>query len=74
VGSRIGHLYVGRKTLEGFIGGLIAASLIASLFVSPVAGFVGSIAAMCLELSGIIDDNLTMPIGAGAVMFLMTIL
>lgn len=72
VGRKIGHLHVGQKTLEGFMGGLITSSLIASLFVSPVAAFVGSVAAMCLELLGIIDDNLTMPIGAGVVMLLFT--
>jgi dolichol kinase len=72
VGRKIGQLHVGRKTLEGFMGGLVASSLVASLIVSPVAAFVGSVAAMCLELLGIFDDNLTMPIGAGAIMLLLT--
>ena len=73
VGRKIGHLKLGRKTLEGFMGGLVASSLIASLLVSPVAAFVGSFAAMCLELLGVVDDNLTMPIGAGAIMLLFTV-
>jgi dolichol kinase len=72
VGRKIGRLHVGRKTLEGFVGGLIASSLIASLLVSPIVAFIGSVAAMCLELLDIVDDNLTMPIGAGAVMLLLT--
>jgi len=73
VGGKIGHLKLGRKTLEGFVGGLLASSLIASLLVSPVVAFVGSFVAMCLELLGVVDDNLTMPIGAGAIMLLFTV-
>jgi dolichol kinase len=73
VGLKIGHLQLGVKTLEGFMGGLVVSSLIASLLVPPITAFVGSLVAMCLELLGVVDDNLTMPIGAGAIMLLLTV-
>ncbi len=66
VGERIGRLHVGRKTLEGFAAGLIASALVASVVVPPLLAVVGSTAAMLLELSGVFEDNLIMPIGAGA--------
>jgi dolichol kinase len=70
VGRRIGRLHIGKRTLEGFVAGLIGSLLVASHFVVPPVGAVGSTIAMLLELSGILEDNLTMPLGAGVAMIL----
>jgi dolichol kinase len=63
----------GRKTLEGSIAGLIAALFLASLIVSPLVALAGSAGAMVMEVIRIPDDNLTMPIAAGALMTLASI-
>lgn len=74
VGGRIGRRHVRRrKTLEGLMAGFIASFLAASLIVYPAAAFVGSAGAMVMELLDIPDDNLTMPIAAGALMVLLTV-
>jgi dolichol kinase len=72
VGGRIGRLRIGRKSLEGFVAGLVASVLVASLVVAPLVAAVGSTAAMLLELSGAFEDNITMPVGAGAAMLLVS--
>jgi dolichol kinase len=74
VGERFGHSHVRRrKTLEGLVAGFIAAFLVAALIVSPLAAFVGSIGGMLMELLDTPDDNLTMPIAAGALMTLLSL-
>jgi dolichol kinase len=74
VGERFGRTRVGRRTLEGFAAGLVASFLAASLWVSPSLAIVGSATGMLFELIGILDDNLTIPIGAGSAMFIASIL
>jgi dolichol kinase len=74
VGGRIGRRHVRRKkTLEGLIAGFIASFLAASLIVYPAAAFVGSAGGILMELLDVPDDNLTMPIAAGALMMLLTL-
>jgi dolichol kinase len=74
IGGKIGHRHVRRKkTLEGLIAGFIAAFLVASLVVYPAAALVGSAGAMIMELLDIPDDNLTMPIAAGALITGLTL-
>jgi dolichol kinase len=73
-GERFGRVPVGRKTLEGFAAGLVASFLIASLWVRPSLSLVGSFSGMLLELAGILNDNLTVPIGAGSMMLLASIM
>lgn len=74
VGGRIGRRHVRRKkTLEGLIAGFIASLLVACLIVYPTAAFVGSAGAILMELLDVPDDNLTMPIAAGALMMLLTL-
>jgi dolichol kinase len=68
VGGKFGRRRIGRKSLEGFMTGSIAAFLATLLVVPPVLGAVGSIAGMLIELAGILDDNFTMPVGAGIAM------
>lgn len=62
------------KTILGSSAGLIAAFLAASLFVVPFQALVGSVGAMIMEAVDVPDDNLTMPIVAGASMMLTTLL
>ncbi|MGA3298083.1 MAG: hypothetical protein ABSD41_11625, partial [Candidatus Bathyarchaeia archaeon] len=64
---------IGRKTMEGFAAGLTASFLLASVIVSPLIAAVGSVGAMIMELVDVPDDNLTMPIVAGALMTLATL-
>ena len=74
VGQKYGKYRIGNKTFEGFIGGFSVCILTSFFFptISWINKFLGSLAASLIELSPInIDDNLTIPIGAGT---LMTIL
>jgi dolichol kinase len=74
VGAKIGRRPVRqKKTLEGLMAGFIASSVLATLVVSPVLALVGSAGAMLMELLDIPDDNLTMPIAAGALMIVATL-
>jgi dolichol kinase len=73
-GEKFGRTRVGRKTLEGFLAGLMASFAAAMLWVSPNVALAGSATGMLLELLGIVDDNLTMPIGAGSAMIIMSFL
>jgi len=73
-GQRFGRTRIGRKTLEGFAAGLIVSFAGALLWVYPNLALVGSAAGMLLELLGISDDNLSMPIGAGLAMVIASFL
>jgi dolichol kinase len=46
---------------------------VALFLVSPFIGAAGSIAGMTLELSGFLDDNLTIPLGSGIIMLVATL-
>lgn len=74
VGRRFGQIRLGRKSLPGFAAGLVASFAAALLWAPPYLALIGSIAGMLLELVGILDDNLTTPIGAGSAMFIASIL
>ena len=75
IGGKFGRRHITRKkTVEGAIAGFTASLLLASLIVSPFVAFVGSTSAMLMELLDKPDDNLTMPIAAGALMTLTTLL
>jgi dolichol kinase len=74
VGRKLGRIYVRQKTLEGFIAGLIASFAAALLWVPPQLALAGSVTGMLLELLGVLDDNLAIPIGAGSAMLVTTIL
>lgn len=73
VGERIGRMHVRRKTVEGSLAGLVASFLLASLIVSPLTALTGSAGGMVMEFLDKPDDNLTMPIVAGALMMLATL-
>jgi len=78
--GRIKHPFNNTKFLEGVIAGIIAASLGAMLFIKPIEAIVASFFAMILEGINIrifkfkIDDNITIPLIAGFVIWLMRIL
>lgn len=74
VGEEFGRRHVGRKSLEGFAAGTSAAFATTLILVSPIVGAIGSIAGMILELTGILDDNLTIPLGSGTAMLLASTL
>lgn len=74
VGRKLGRVHVRQKTLEGFVCGLIVSFVAALLWVPPYLALVGSVAGMLFELLGILDDNLTIPIGAGSAMLIAAIL
>jgi dolichol kinase len=74
VGGEFGRRHFGRKSWEGFAAGTCAAFALTLFLVSPIVGAIGSIAGMILELTGILDDNVTIPLGSGIAMFLATAL
>ena len=74
VGGKFGRLHIGLKSLEGFAIGTLAAFSLTLFLVPASIGIIGSIVGMILELSGILDDNLTIPLGSGTVMYLATAL
>ncbi len=74
VGGRFGRRHVGRKSLEGFAIGTFAAFALTLFLVPPSIGAIGSMAGMILELAGVLDDNLTIPLGSGTAMYLATAL
>lgn len=75
VGGKFGRIHIRpNKTFEGLIAGLVLAFLLASIIVYPVAALAGASGAMLMELLDVPDDNLTMPVAAGALIFLVGIL
>lgn len=78
--GRIKHPFNNTKFLEGVIAGIIAASLGAMLFIKPSEAIVASFFAMLLEGIDLrifklkINDNITIPLIAGAVIWLVRIL
>lgn len=74
VGRRFGRILVKQKTLEGFAAGLIVSFAVALFWVPPYLALAGSLVGMLLEVLGILDDNLTIPIGAGSAMLILSIL
>jgi len=72
VGGKFGRSNIRHnKTLEGLIAGLVLSFLVASIIVYPLQAFVGAAGAMLMELLDVPDDNITMPIAAGALMLLV---
>ena len=70
-----GHI----KTLEGFLGGLIASTLVSLLFIDLITALVVSGITMVCELVGLrikgreIPDNLYLPLIAGATLYFIQI-
>lgn len=74
-GRRFGKhkiFYNREKSIEGSMGGFLSASLGAMVFVSPVTAAIGAAAGMLAESLPLkIDDNITVPLASGLVMFLL---
>lgn len=70
VGRKFGRRQIGGKTWEGFAAGTLTAFAPTLLLISPFIGAIGSVAGMILEMSGVLQDNLTVPIGSGIAMLL----
>jgi dolichol kinase len=73
VGGEHGRRRVGSKSLEGFAAGALIAFLPTLILVPPIVGAIGSVTGLLLELIGGVDDNLTIPVGSGAAMFLASV-
>jgi phytol kinase len=73
VGRKLGKIHVRQKTLEGFTAGFVTSFAAGLLWVPPHLALAGSFTGMLLELLGIIDDNLLIPLGAGSAMLVVTI-
>ncbi|MDD5086394.1 MAG: hypothetical protein PHV16_01450 [Candidatus Nanoarchaeia archaeon] len=67
------------KSIEGNIAGAIAGFIAASFFVNPVYAFIASFGAMTAETieikmqERIVDDNITVPLVAGTILYLLKI-
>jgi len=78
--GRIKHPFNNTKFLEGVIAGAIAGSLGAMLFIRPLEAIIASIFAMLLEGIDLkifkfkIDDNITIPLIAGTIIWLIRLL
>jgi dolichol kinase len=74
VGKQYGRhkiFYSPEKSIEGTIGGFVPAFLGALIFVSPQIALVGAVVGMATEtVPAKIEDNITIPLAAGLVMFL----
>jgi len=77
--GRIKHPFNNTKFLEGIIAGTIAASLAAMIFIKPSEAIVASAIAMLLEGMDLrafklkIDDNITIPVIAAIIIWLLRI-
>ena len=63
------------KNIEGIIAGILAATFAASFFVSLIPAFIASTAAMIIEAYDFpLNDNITIPLVASTIIWLITIL
>jgi len=72
VGKGMGRVAIFKKTLEGSLAFLFSALLIVWIYpgLNRLAGSLAALGATVIELLPIpIDDNLTIPLVAGAIMF-----
>ncbi|MFH1916607.1 MAG: phosphatase PAP2 family protein [Nanoarchaeota archaeon] len=60
-----------KKTIEGTLAGIIFGGLAAMFFVTWWVAFIAAGVAMIIEAIGILDDNITIPLVAGLVLFLL---
>ncbi|MEE9323359.1 MAG: diacylglycerol/polyprenol kinase family protein [Candidatus Aenigmarchaeota archaeon] len=74
IGKKFGKHMIGRKTFEGFMACFLGSLLAGIFFVSPVLSFTGAIASSLTELLPRINDNLTIPVASGLVMFLASMI
>jgi len=68
------HKITGNKSFEGSLACFLGSFAIGLFFVNPVLSLIGAVAAAFAELSQRINDNFTIPIVSGFVMFLFSLL
>lgn len=75
--GRTRHPLNGHKSFEGSVVGSFAGTIGAVFFVSPLLATIGAFGAMAIEAmqirmnNSIIDDNIIVPLSAGAIMLLL---
>lgn len=74
VGENLGKRKIGSKTFEGSVACFLGSVAAGIFFVSPFLTVIGALTASFAELIPKVDDNLTIPILAGLVMFSVSIL
>jgi len=62
------HTLYGKKSIEGFIGGVVPTFLVLLLVISPVQAGIIAVVAGIVELVSPIDDNLTVPVAVALLM------
>lgn len=69
VGMRFGtHKIYRNKTIEGFAGGLLSSFVIVLPLIGFINAFIVCLVASIIELFSVLDDNLLIPIFAGAIL------
>lgn len=74
IGKKFGKHRIGRKTFEGSAACFFGSLLAGIFFVSPFLSFAGALASSATELFPKINDNLTIPIVSGLVMFSVSLI
>lgn len=74
VGKKFGRHMIGRKTLEGSMACFLGSFLVGLFFVIPAIALAGGVASSLTELFSKINDNLTIPLVSGFVMFILLLL
>lgn len=74
-GKKFGrHRISGGKTLEGSLACFVGSLAAGAFFVAPHIAVIGALAAALAELIPKVNDNLTIPVIAGLIMFLATLI
>lgn len=74
IGKKFGRHMIGRKTLEGSLACFFGSLLVGMFFVNPFLSFFGAAASSLTELFPRVNDNLTIPIVSGLVMFSLSLI
>jgi dolichol kinase len=65
------HTFYGKKSVEGFIGGIVPTFLVLLLVISPVQAGVIAIVGGIVEIFSPIDDNMTIPVAVALMMVVL---
>lgn len=74
IGKKFGKHRIGRKTLEGSVACFFGSLLAGIFFVAPFLSLIGAVASSLTELFPKVNDNLTIPVISGLVMFLVSLI
>ena len=73
-GKKFGKHMIGIKSLEGSLACFVGSLIAGAFFVNPYLALAGAFAAAAAELIPRIDDNLTIPLASGLVMFVVALI